>query len=263
MTAHLPPSVSLAACEEILRECFRDLSHLPNASLVEDAGIVGAMTDVPIAFFNGVGWTRTSDDDAIDRTVARFQREGRAFRWWITPSSEPQDLIPRLERHGLRFIYDSRGMAADMSRVDFSPLERTSLEIRQVTDEPALREWARVLTSVFQRSAEEREAWARAYLQRGLRDSPWAQFIGSVDGVTIATSTVLMCGPLAGIYHIATMPEARGRGAGAAMTLVAMRHAFERGATVAALQASEMGESVYRSIGYDDVCKLTMYEWRP
>lgn len=74
---------------------------------------------------------------------------------------------------------------------------------------------------------------------------------------------MLLGGEVAGIYHVATLSSARGRGFGSALTHAALLHAVERGAREAALQSSELGLSVYRSLGFREHCALSMYDWRP
>ena len=49
------------------------------------------------------------------------------------------------------------------------------------------------------------------------------------------------------------MPAARGRGLGDLVTRVVTQRAFDLGAAFVSLQASEMGEPVYRRMGYREV----------
>jgi len=76
------------------------------------------------------------------------------------------------------------------------------------------------------------------------------RYVGLYRGKPVAVSSLVMAGGFAGIYAVATLPEARGKGIGAAMTAHAMREGKKRGAREAALQASEMGYPVYRRLGF-------------
>ena len=58
---------------------------------------------------------------------------------------------------------------------------------------------------------------------------------------------------VAGVYYVATVASARRRGLGDALTRVAARAGFQRGARVAWLGASEMGADRYRRIGFSDL----------
>jgi GNAT superfamily N-acetyltransferase len=56
-----------------------------------------------------------------------------------------------------------------------------------------------------------------------------------------------------GIFNVATPAPHRGRGYGAAVTAAAVRRGFDDGAELAWLQASEIGFSVYRGLGFEQV----------
>ena len=55
------------------------------------------------------------------------------------------------------------------------------------------------------------------------------------------------------IGWVGALPQARGRGLAAACTVAATNRGFELGATVASLQASPMGEPIYRRLGYEEL----------
>lgn len=63
---------------------------------------------------------------------------------------------------------------------------------------------------------------------------------------------------IAGLYWIATHPEAQRRGLGAAITRHASNAAFAAGAGAVILQASSHGEPVYRRLGFQPI---TAYRW--
>jgi predicted acetyltransferase len=62
---------------------------------------------------------------------------------------------------------------------------------------------------------------------------------------------------------VAAVPEVRGRGLAAACTVWATNAAFERGGAVASLQASEMGEDLYRRLGYEELYSYRLYGAMP
>jgi predicted acetyltransferase len=64
---------------------------------------------------------------------------------------------------------------------------------------------------------------------------------------------------VAGIYCVATTPEARGKGIGAEMTLVPLLEARAMGYKIGILQSSKMGEGVYRRLGFGEYGRLASY----
>jgi GNAT superfamily N-acetyltransferase len=254
----------IEAVEEITRRCYRGFSALANGELIDADGIYGVMTDVPLTFFNGIATTRLSNGAAaIERVRDRYQRAGRAFRWWVTPSAEPADLAARLAANGFRHVYDCNGMSADLSTMQDRP-HAPGLVIRRARSREEMEPWAHILVSVFRLSKNDGTEWLDAFTRIGYSDdASWAHFVGYLGETPVATTSLMLAADLAGVYHVATMPEARGRGLGAALTHQAMLHAREAGAERAVLQSSEMGYGVYRSLGFVDHCPLTLYDWRP
>jgi predicted acetyltransferase len=64
---------------------------------------------------------------------------------------------------------------------------------------------------------------------------------------------------VAGIYWVATVPEARQRGLGTAITLVPLLEARDMGYTTGILHASEMGYGVYQRIGFQELCMMNHF----
>ncbi len=68
---------------------------------------------------------------------------------------------------------------------------------------------------------------------------------------------------MAGIYAVATIPDARQMGIGTQMTRMAVEEARRLGYSQITLQATSMGESLYRRMGFHDVCDFHTYQWTP
>jgi ribosomal protein S18 acetylase RimI-like enzyme len=80
-----------------------------------------------------------------------------------------------------------------------------------------------------------------------------AYYLGRVDGRDVSTSTGYTLGDTVGIFNVATPPEHRGRGYGAALTAQAALAGFANGVELAWLGSSAMGLSVYRRLGFREV----------
>ncbi len=78
-------------------------------------------------------------------------------------------------------------------------------------------------------------------------------YVGRVDGRDVSTAVGFTSGDAVGIFNVATPPEHRGRGYGAALTAAAAAEGFAAGAEFAWLQSSALGLPVYRRLGFREV----------
>jgi GNAT superfamily N-acetyltransferase len=78
-------------------------------------------------------------------------------------------------------------------------------------------------------------------------------YLARADGADVSTAAGFTIDRATAIFSVATPEEYRGRGYGAAVTAAAVRDGFARGADLAGLQSSPLGESVYRRLGFREV----------
>lgn len=88
-------------------------------------------------------------------------------------------------------------------------------------------------------------------------------FAVTKHGDLVATSLVYLEGGLAGIYGVATLPADRGRGLGAFATSEPLKRVRSLGYRTGILQASAMGEPVYRRLGFKSFGGLPLYVRMP
>ncbi len=82
--------------------------------------------------------------------------------------------------------------------------------------------------------------------------------VARTAGRPVATAMVIVSDRVAGVQLVGTVPDARGRGLGELCTRWAVNAGFELGAEAAVLEASEMGEPIYRRMGFVEVSR---YRW--
>jgi ribosomal protein S18 acetylase RimI-like enzyme len=83
--------------------------------------------------------------------------------------------------------------------------------------------------------------------------------LGCVDEQRVAAAIAYdHCGDC-GIYNVATMPHARRRGLGTALTAQLLHDARQRGLTTSSLQASEIAERLYSELGFRDLGRFIEY----
>jgi len=99
--------------------------------------------------------------------------------------------------------------------------------------------------------------------QDAIDDPDIRLFGGFLDGAPVATSVAIRSRNAVGIYAVGTAESARRRGIGSAMTWAAVDAGREWGSRAAVLQASEMGEPVYRAMGFRTVAAYVAYDEPP
>jgi GNAT superfamily N-acetyltransferase len=87
-------------------------------------------------------------------------------------------------------------------------------------------------------------------------------YVARVDGRPAGCVGVVDVAGDAGVYWVATLPQARGRGMSTGLMRQALREARERGCTTTSLQATAMGRPVYRRLGYRELGVIEMWERR-
>ncbi|HUE06648.1 MAG TPA: GNAT family N-acetyltransferase [Acidimicrobiales bacterium] len=93
-----------------------------------------------------------------------------------------------------------------------------------------------------------------------LVDDPAAHVVvARRDGVAVATAMIFESDGVASVQWVGTVSSARGSGLGTLVTTVVTNVAFERGATSVTLQASPMGEPIYRALGYETVYRYSEF----
>ncbi len=81
----------------------------------------------------------------------------------------------------------------------------------------------------------------------------------ALDGDVVAAVLAIDHDGDRGIYNLETLPAARRRGIGSALTALQLHDARERGCTTASLQSTEIAEGVYASLGFLDLGRYLEY----
>ena len=140
---------------------------------------------------------------------------------------------------------------------DEAPPAGVALE--RVSDTGTFREVSRVVVEGFEAPSELVPAIERFGALGFDPANPQRTFLARLDGRPVGTALSVRAGEVLGIFNVATIPDARGRGVGRAVTLAALRDGAAAGCTMAVLQSSDMGHSVYQRIGFRDFATYRLY----
>lgn len=258
----LSPKSLVKAIRGNMYAFFRFAGQKRSAEYFENASFARWYTSVPHPWFNGVLCSappRAGDENFLEETLTFFRdRNIGAFTWWLNTDLKRADWDGFLLERGFGFSDDTPGMAVDLANLSEALPKPEGLEIRLVQDEGTLKTW----THVFVRGYGIPEDWESTFFQLmsacGL-EVPIRNYLGYLDGVPVATSNLFIGAGVAGIYDVATLPGARGRGLGAAMTLTPLLEARQMGYRAGVLQSSELGYNVYKRLGFEHLCRIENY----
>lgn len=206
----------------------------------------------PIDYHNAV--VRAADAAVVAESLVELTKHDVPGTWHVGPSMR----IDRTALTSAGFVAagSEPGMAVRIPE-QIAPRDVPGLTIARVLDDEALAVWEATLGQGFGEGEREARWVASTYRKLGYAD-PWRHYLGLLDGTPVATATVFLGAGVAGLYFVMTVPPARRRGIGAAMTYGVLR---EAGTEYAVLGSSSAGRPVYEALGFREHCTIELYEW--
>lgn len=188
--------------------------------------------------------------EALDSIARGYEEAGvRAWTIWVPEhDTEAQGLLARAGH-----VLD--GKPAAMVR-DLEGIEPPRRELTLV--EPVMRDAMRINDRAYGFDGH----FERAFPE--LPPEPAHVYVAAGDDGAPASTVISYetddgeCG----IYLVATLPEAQGRGLAGALMQHALAEAGQRGCTTTSLQATARGKAVYERLGYRDIGAVQMWERR-
>ena len=183
------------------------------------------------------------------------------MRWCTGPSTQPTELGIALEAFG--FTADEAiGMAADLRSLPQEVSAPPGLVIQRVADIDSMKKWCHVLSIGFEMPDFVGEALLDLCRSIGFDSrSTVRHYVAWLNDEPVSASSMFLGAGVAGIYNVATVPEARKRGIGSATTLMPLREARTLGYQAGILHSTQMGVNVYHRLGFREYCRLVEYLW--
>lgn len=253
------------AIKENWKHYHYHLGRCPSVELSIGRYLTWLVTNIPDHFLNLVVCTELpgeGTEELIDSAIAHFKSLNIKKLTWLAEEGIPAiEIRNYLLANGLRFE-ESGGteMAADLMTIPEHLYQPDGLEIICIEDTKRLRQWIHVASISFGLPEEYEEAWHELFAG-AVFEQPFWTYLGLLDGKPVATSQLLLSAGVAGIYNVTCLPEARGRGIGAAIVQAPLLDARTIGYRVGILQASDLGYPVYRRLGFEDYGKMSLYRW--
>jgi len=253
----------LPAMDANLAAFWAAYGRAKGSAMKQTPDVLWFYTGVMHPLFNGVHAASLGAADCkpiVEVLQAHIDARGAPAMWWIGPRSKPDALEPMLVQHGLEPLGEIPGMALDLDSIAGDPAAIADLTVERVTNAKQQALWARI--AAIGTGFSDDAIGALEELEAVLDDDGYRRqlrYLGYLNGKPVASSALVLEAGVAGIYAVATIPEARNRGIGRFMTELPLRDARRMGYRVGILQASSMGYPIYKKMGFRDVCVYRVF----
>jgi GNAT superfamily N-acetyltransferase len=198
--------------------------------------------------------------DAVAIADEWFSSLGRGYTLAVRrgESHDDDDLALAAAAAGLVEIFEAPEMVC-RQRLDDRPVP-AGAELRWVVDDEGMRDFAEVNSEAYTSLEVPEGLAAEVIVDAGRFTAPHVQsVVAYLDGTPVAAAQTILSHGIAGVYWVGTVERARGTGLGEAVTRAVTNRAFDLGAALNSLQASPMGEAIYRRMGYEEIYRYVNY----
>jgi ribosomal protein S18 acetylase RimI-like enzyme len=243
-------------CDLNYAEALRELVRRGGGEVHDRDGVLCYASPRPFpALQDGV--MRTHGNVAAGEVLAMardfFGRRERGFSVLIRAHKD-EDLRAAAAAAGMHQLGDAPGMVLDQRLADADP--PAGVILRRVETGGDLTAFGELMGLAYESLGMPREIAPQQFRRLETVFAPHiVTFLAYLDDEPAAGAMTIVTHGVAGIYWVGTHPEARGRGLAELCTRAAGNAGFDLGARIAALQASPMGEPVYRRMGYFEVTR--------
>lgn len=240
-------------------EAVREQTRMSGGAVWEEDGILLAAGPHANPFVNFVLRTdpRVDPQDVLNCAARFFRDRGHAYTLITRATAEDGALTQAASGAGLTELLSPPAMILERRPEDRPPPE--GVTIRRVTDAAGIADMASVAARSWVTYGIPPEVPEAVFAMREAFRAPHIAVAVAYSGDSpISGALVLLSHGIAGIYWVSTPPEQRGRGLGEACTRAVTNIGFDLGARLVSLQASPMGDPIYRRMGFVEVFRYRM-----
>ncbi len=189
------------------------------------------------------------------KNIKYLIKKGKAPNGWtVGPLTKPQNLGELLLKNSFSNFYQQAGMALNLKELEQKHFYEDDLLIDVISTEEPLKRWGTIVSSVFKIKIDFE-------LLRFLLGKKEAIFyIGYLKEKAVSTLLLYLSSGVAGLHAVSTLPEFRNKGYGLKISRRALMDASNMNYSVGVLQASSLGEKIYRKLGFNKFCDIMSYE---
>jgi N-acetylglutamate synthase-like GNAT family acetyltransferase len=265
---HLSNEAAVKHINTNMQEFVYDFGSFSRIDILDYVNYKGLISDVPHPILNSIIEAQLKTESIksdIENIIAPFKKNHSPVFWYIWPTSKPTNLSEHLLAYGFEHSHDSPGMLANLSDLPKDLTIPDGARMERVSNEDKLKEWMEPFKAGYQFPDMFNNFFYSLLKDFGYaEDLPIQNYLAYFNDEPVACVTLYLGkNNVAGIWNVATSPEARGKGIGTAITWKGCFEAFQKGYQHAILLSSEMGYNVYKRLGFEEYCKVGYYLWQP
>jgi GNAT superfamily N-acetyltransferase len=261
--AGLTRAQATAALEHNLWGMWAQFGLADGCRLVDEPDLLRFETPLACVPYNSVMRFRADGngvDDRIDEVLAAYDTRAVPLMWVLHPSARPGDLDRRLAARGLVEAEVVPGMVRRLDDLPAPGAPPVGVEVEEVG--PDSRDpYVELLTWRYALPPAA-GATLRSVMDTGRfgePGSPNRSWYARRDGVVVSKVSLHHHDGVAGVYGLATRPEARGLGLGTVLTLRALAAARASGAELGILHSTPMAVGLYAALGFEAVADFRLW----
>jgi ribosomal protein S18 acetylase RimI-like enzyme len=240
------------------------VSQMPGSVAERGNGLAVLATGLPLRTFNQVLIDGHGAPDGPMSAAVSVMRERAPGRFSVTLRRDIDDAwIPVVTALGLVRVSDQvwmPGMAFHPIPAGTDTPAHAEIDIREVADAEGTAAHIHAAAAGFGIPAE----WLQPLITVDFLGHPDVRlYVGYHEEDSVVAGLGVRVDTTIGVYNIATVPDARRRGYGTAMTQRIIDDGARDGCDVAVLQASEAGKPVYERMGFRTVVEYDAYSDPP
>ena len=198
----------------------------------------------------------------VERARAFFTEQSRDFILWASMMHDP-DVAEYAVAASLTQRPPVGGVPEMMLTRDPGPPELVpGLTIQRVSSSESVGEFVDAVSQAYTHGMSEELTRAIFAAPSVLLGDGVAAFVVRASATPVGCAMITICEDTAEAGFVGTLPDWRGRGIGAAVTVAAAHEGFALGASAVFLQASQLGEPVYQRIGFEEIDRYARFEVR-
>jgi ribosomal protein S18 acetylase RimI-like enzyme len=200
---------------------------------------------------------RLTGTETIDLAEQWFAERRRGYTAWVREIDDiDADIAAAAEAAGLLPVLDEPEMIC--RRPIGAPELGDGVELRWMTTAAEVELFTSVNGRAYAVYGMPEQTIAEIVREpSALLGHPTHTVLAFLHGEPVGSAQLVMSDGFAGVYWVATIESARQMGLGEAVTRAVTDRAFRLGASAVGLQASPMGEPIYRRMGYETSYRYT------